>query len=188
MIWAKTRDSAIRWAVYHKAVGPGNTLVLNHGTTPTGGTGVWGNTDPTNSVYTVSNDGESNKSGDDYIAYCFTSVLGFSQIGSYEGLNSGSRRPFVYTHFRPRWILIKNYTLATDWEIYDAVRSPTNIMKHRLYANLTDAEYSDDNQISFFSNGFRIDSTTTGLNANSSNYLYAAFAENPFSANGGLAR
>ena len=105
-----------------------------------------------------------------------------------EGLNSGSRRPFVYTHFRPRWILIKNYTLATDWEIYDAVRSPTNIMKHRLYANLTDAEYSDDNQISFFSNGFRIDSTTTGLNANSSNYLYAAFAENPFSANGGLAR
>ena len=188
MIWAKTRDSAIRWAVYHKAVGPGNTLVLNHGTTPTGGTGIWGNTDPTNSVYTVSNDGEANKSGDDYIAYAFTSVLGFSQIGSYEGLNSGSRRPFVYTHFRPRWILIKNYSLATDWEIYDAVRSPTNIMKHRLYANLTDAEYSSDNQISFFSNGFRIDSTTTGLNANSSNYLYAAFAENPFSANGGLAR
>ena len=191
MIWAKNRDRTDRWGVYHKAVGGGNTLVLNTNGAPTGGTGIWGNTDPTNSVFTVSNDPEANRSGEDYVAYCFAPVEGFSAIGEYTGTNStDDNSPFIYCGFRPRWIMIKAKSSVTygNWIIHDTARSTYNRSNKNLYANLNNEE-DTSYSIDILSNGFKIMSTNfDGHNGNDKVYTFIAFAEHPIQANGGLAR
>ena len=188
-IICKCRNSSVRWAVYTKTVGPGNTLVLDSTGAPTGGTGVWGNVNPTNSVFTVGNDPEANGSGNTYVAYCFAPVNSYSVMGSFEG-NGNSSGPFIYTGFKPSWIIIKNidnYGSGYDWFIFDSKRDTYNTSDAILKANLPDIE-SDSDSVDILSNGFKLRATTNGINLNAHTHVYLAFASNPFQANGGLAR
>ena len=188
-IICKCRNSSVRWAVYTKTVGPGNTLVLDSTGAPTGGTGVWGNVNPTNSVFTVGNDPEANGSGNTYVAYCFAPVNSYSAMGNFEG-NGNSSGPFIYTGFKPSWIIIKNidnYGSGYDWFIFDSKRDTYNTSDAILKANLPDIE-SDSDSVDILSNGFKLRATTNGINLNAHTHVYLAFASNPFQANGGLAR
>ena len=178
LIIAKNRSSNVRWAVYHKEVGPGNTLVLNDSTVPTGGTGVWGNIYPTSSVFYVSNDSETNANSANYIAYCFAPVEGYSSFGKYEASSSG---PFVYTSFRPALIICKSIDQGQPWQIYDAARGPYNVIDEGLQADNSNAEYTGTARVDFLSNGFKIRAPLNyEPNVSGMTYVYMAWAENLF--------
>jgi hypothetical protein len=121
----------------------------------------------------------SNESGDNYVMYLFTPVAGYSAFGSYVG-NGSTDGPFVYTGFRPEFVMIKSATTAgTSWEMFDNARETSNLMDLELLANSANAEgtytFGD-----FVSNGFKLRSTNNGVNQSSATLIYMAFAESPF--------
>ena len=117
-------------------------------------------------------------SGTTYIAYCFASVEGYSKFGSYTG-NGSVDGPFVYTGFRPAFVLVKCTSLAGQgWFLLDSERDSFNIVQDYLMAQSTGAEASID-ILDFISNGFKIRQTGAGFNTSAATYIYMAFAENP---------
>jgi hypothetical protein len=118
-----------------------------------------------------------------YIAYCFHSVEGYSKVGSYTG-NGSSDGSFVYTGFRPAYVMIKNSSNATYgyWHIFDAKRDTYNLTENRLEANTSDAEAVASSFFlgDFASNGFKVRNSNSHINASGSTYIYLAFAEHPF--------
>jgi hypothetical protein len=138
--------------------------------------------DPTSSVFSTYYIVGSNTSGNNYIAYCFAPVVGYSNFGSYVGNGSSTDGPFVYTGFRPRWVMIKSTSIAGDWPIWDAVRSPENTADEILYADLSNAEQGNQTalQVDINANGFKIRGSNNQNNGSGATYIYAAFAEMPF--------
>ena len=129
----------------------------------------------------------SNKLNDRYIAYLWAEIPGFSKFGSLTG-NLSTDGPAVITGFRPRWILIKKINAGStgggttsDWWIWDTTRNTYNVMNSVLYANLSDAEYSDSSTflLDVLSNGFKVRNSNATVNANGHNYIYCAWAEAP---------
>jgi len=124
--------------------------------------------------------GSVNTSGDNYIAYCFHSVDGFSKIGSYEG-NGNADGSFIYTGFQPKYVLIKDTDTAESWLVYDTERSEYNLTDDFLIVNTAGAEVSSANtNLDILSNGFKIRVTNDSLNKSGDTYIYMAFAEFPF--------
>ena len=121
-----------------------------------------------------------NETSTTYVAYCFAAVVGYSSFGSYTG-NGSADGPFVYTGFRPRFILTKATNSALDWNIFDAARDSYNSVNKVLFPNLSNAEsnYIAYTPFDFLSNGFKL-RTSIVWNASSTTYIYAAFAESPF--------
>jgi len=118
--------------------------------------------------------------GDNYVAYCFAPVVGYSSFGSYTGNGNGDG-PFVYTGFRPRWVMIKNSSATANWIISDSARDPSNLVKNVLLPNLSNAEDTAADYVDFVSNGFKIKAApSAAYNANGNTYVFVAFAENPF--------
>jgi len=143
----------------------------------------------TDSVFSVGNDNATNgiSGTDTYIAYCFHSVDGFSKIGSYTG-NGLSNGPFVYTGFKPAFVIIKRSDSTGSWIIFDNAREKQNPLEGRLYADLFNSTDIADSsgEINFFSNGFKLDSSVTYSNANAGTYIYMAFAEDPVKYSNGV--
>jgi hypothetical protein len=148
--------------------------------------GSWNDTAPTSSVFSVGISLATNENNRDFIAYCFTSVANYSQFGIYEG-NGSSDGPFVYTGFRPALVILKRIDAVASWYLYDYKRDGYNAANKLLYPNLSNVE-ANNHIPDFLSNGFKIRTVGTVANANGGDYIYMAFAENPFQANGGLAR
>jgi len=123
-----------------------------------------------------------NNRAEDYIAYCFTDVEGYSRIGSYTG-NNNTDNAFVFTGFRPAWIMIKNIDLSAtgSWAIWDTKRNTFNVSNTILSPDTTAIESSTNvtNSIDILSNGFKVRGATS-LTGDANNYLYMAFAEQPF--------
>ena len=117
-----------------------------------------------------------NLGGDSAVAYCFTSVEGFSKIGTYTG-NASTDGPFVYTGFRPAFILVKSTGQVGNWFIMDTTRDPDNVATQRLFSNFANAEDAAG-IVDFTANGFKL-RMSTALN-DATNFIYMAFAENPF--------
>ena len=130
-------------------------------------------------VFTVGTSNDLNKSGDDYITYCWSEVAGYSKFGTYTGTNAATGN-FIYTGFKPAYLLIKSTTdSGAWWVVLDNKRSPTNSMNEYVFPNSNSAEVSTYNLTDFHSNGF--DVIKAGDNVNGSyEYVYAAFAESPF--------
>jgi len=129
---------------------------------------------PTSSVFSY-NDNNLNTQ----VAYCFASIEGFSKIGVYTG-NGSSDGPFVYTGFRPAWILFKGTGAGTNWFLFDSKRSTYNIVINLLYPNAANAENTaGSGYVDLTSNGFKVRTTAGDMNS-SGTYTYMAFAENPF--------
>ena len=169
------------WFVYSKNQGANAALKLNStATAVTSATQYWNNTSPTSSVFSVSNDTVTNENSRGYVAYCFHSVESYSKVGSYTG-NGSTDGTFVYTVFKPQWILVKQTDSIRDWIMYDNKRSEFNVMGDYLHPNLNNAESSSGSvYIDFLSNGFKWRSANTAINVASGNYIYLAFAESPF--------
>jgi hypothetical protein len=169
------------WGVYHVSLG--NTKYLQLNTTSAEGTSstLWNNTTPTSTVFTLADQSAINPNGELSIAYVFAEVPGYSAFGSYTG-NGSSDGPFVYTGLRPAFIMIKSSSNAENWRIVDIARSPTNTGSQdpTLYPNLDIAE-GNTTDLDFLSNGFKLRETDTETNASGYTYIFACFAENPFS-------
>ena len=140
--------------------------------------GAFNSTAPTSSVFSVGTNADTNGSTLPFVAYCFAAVSGYSAFGSYTG-NGSTDGTFIFTNFRPRWILIKRTDSIDSWYIYDSSRNTYNVMNSLLIANLSNAE-STAAVIDFLSNGFKIRDTGGGFNASGGTYVYACFSENPF--------
>ena len=117
-------------------------------------------------------------SGDDFVAYCFAPVAGYSSFGSYTG-NGSADGPFVYNNFLPKLILIKRTDTTSNWTMLDTSREGYNIDNDPLYPNLSNAEGTTD-LLDINSNGFKLRTTDASVNANTGTYVYAAWASNPF--------
>jgi hypothetical protein len=133
-------------------------------------------------------DAQTNGSGANYIAYCFAEIKGFSKFGSYTG-NGSANGPFVYTGFRPAWLMVKRSDNAQNWFMWDSKRLGYNNVNYLIFSDANSAEYTgSETSIDILSNGFKIraDSTAPGSNANGGTYIYMAFAENPFVTSGGI--
>jgi len=183
MFIIKSRSVATSWIVYHSSVAPTAHLALN--TTDAAYTDVaFNNTAPTNSVFSIGPTGYSvNNSAATYVAYCWAPVAGYSAFGSYTG-NSSADGPFIYTGFRPRWLMIKrtDYVVGYgDWYIWDSARNTYNSTNSPLSPNISAIENANNSSLAFdmVSNGFKLRSLYQDINNSGTTYIYAAFAENP---------
>ena len=144
----------------------------------------WNDTTPTSSVFTaggVSASNYSNENDQDYIAYIWRSIEGYSKIGSYEG-NANRDGTFVYTGFRPAFVIIKNIDASFNWVISDSARDPYNKVSCVLRPDISNAEYCGSDAyfaMDFCSNGIKF-RENDGWFSNANTYLYMAFAETPF--------
>jgi hypothetical protein len=182
MIIVKNRQAANSWAVYHISTGANQQLLLNStngiSSDTQGFTAV-----PSSTVFSVGTgaamDTNQTSGGGQHVAYCFAPVASYSSFGSYVG-NANSDGPFIYTGFRPEFIMIKATSSTGDWVMEDAARSPSNVSTNYLVANATTAEQTGQ-LIDFVSNGFKIRVAVSGaMNSSGVTYIYAAFAETPF--------
>jgi len=176
MVIVKTRSSVANWRVWHQSLS-GNTsyLGLNQTAAVAISSTVFNGFSST--TFTVGTDPATNGSGVTLVAYCFAEVAGFSKFGSYTG-NGSADGTFVYTGFRPRYIMIKRTDSTGDWNLIDTSRSTYNQTNNVLWANLSDAD-SAGQGTDILSNGFKLRSTGLVTNASGGTYIYAAFAENP---------
>ena len=177
------------WYSYFKAIGGGTHWIDLSGTgAKVDDANMWNDTDATSTLFTVGNSGGSNGSSVEYIAYCFTSIQGYSKFGSYTG-NANDDGPFIYTGFKPKFAIFKASSASGEgWAIRDSARSPFNQMSHKLSANVNAAEgtTADDNDCDFLSNGIKLRSNDNQMNKTGTTFIYIAFAEHPFVSSEGV--
>lgn len=179
-IWIKELNGTSGWVGYFRSEGPAKTFALHNADAAGDSTAAFNNTDPTASVFSVGQSNGTNESGKNYIAYCFSNVDGYQKIGTYEGVDS-TDNAFVFTGFRPRFIIIKNIDATGNWGIWDTARNPFNLADKILRADTSDNfnDASPNNDLDILSNGFKV-RADTGLAGNANTYLYMAIAEQPF--------
>ena len=134
---------------------------------------------PTTSVFTINGvDGVGGESAN-YVAYCFANIEGYCKVGSYVG-NGSTDGAFVYTGLKPAWVMTKMIDGGAEWTIFDTKRDPYNLSERILQADIPDAERTDLDEIDILSNGFKCKYNGGRTNQSGKNYIYLAFAENPF--------
>lgn len=181
VIVKKRTGTAANWPAYHKEANasPASGTVYLDSTNAFGvSSTLWNNTEPTSSVFSVGTANPTNLSTEDYIAYCFSEVEGFSKFGSYTG-NGSTDGPFIYTGFKPAFVIVKRTDTTANWIMMDNTRDSHNVADAVLYPNRSNAEATAD-ETDFLSNGFKLRHTDADGNASGGTYLYMAFAENPF--------
>ena len=181
LIIVKNRaDGSENWTVYSSSLGNTKKLELNL-TGASATTGNWNNTTPSSSVFTLGNVDATNTSGESCVAYCFHSVEGFSKFGTYTG-NGSADGTFVYTGFRPAFVMWKNVGASENWYMVDTARDPHNESYHLLRSDLSNAEASGSvDGLDILSNGFKLKVAGGGwINGSGNTFLYMAFAEMPF--------
>jgi len=178
----KNRDTAGDWYVGHDEIGWTDRLKFNTTATTAASSTLWNDTAPTSSVFTISS--SLNFSGDNTIAYCFAEKTGYSKFGSYTG-NGSTDGTFVYTGFKPAFVMIKRTDNARNWVMFDNKRDGFNSDQGQLKANLTDAEDAGSSYtlLDLFSNGFKCTNTGADKNASGGNYIYMAFGQSLVGSN-----
>jgi len=181
LVIVKSRSNANDWAVYHKyntSAPETDYLLLNSTAATADDNTYWNDTAPTSSLFSIGTNTDVNTSAYTYVAYCWAPVAGYSAFGSYAG-NGSSDGPFVYTGFRPRWILTKTTNGLNHWNIYDAARNSYNVADAVLKPNGSGAETTLTG-FDLLSNGFKARGTDSENNGSGDTFIYAAFAEAPF--------
>ena len=171
------------WHVYHKdmnATPEDYYMALQATAAAADDAGIWNDTAPTSSVFTVGSNAGINGSTDTYVTYLWAGVEGFSKFGSYVG-NGSTDGPFVWCGLSPSFVMTKRTNAAGDWKMWDNKRIPYNVITTSLAANVDAADNTGAAQyIDFLSNGFKIKGTDTETNGDGSTYIFAAFASTPF--------
>ena len=183
LIITKSRSATGDWKVHTSAIdGSWDVGTLNS-------TAAFGNssyTAPTNSIFYVGTGAPTNASGVTYVSYLFHSVKGYSKCGVYSG-NGSTNGTFVYTGFKPAFVMIKKTNSTQNWGIYDNKREPFNTNDAVLFPNVTTTETSSVSYaLDFVSNGFKQRATGNQSNGSGQTYIYMAFAENPFVTSSGV--
>jgi len=174
LIISKMRSAFGSWFTHSKDGAA--TQILRLETANAFGThNVFNNTYPTNSVFSY-NHGDA----EDFIAYCFHSVEGYSKVGSYTG-NGSSDGTFVYTGFRPKYVMTKVTSTTDSWMIFDDEREPYNLADTAIFADTSGAESTSSvKSLDIVSNGFKLRGTDAAVNGSGHTYIYLCFAEHPF--------
>jgi len=183
MVIVKNRDSTANWCVWHKGLTSSYYLQLD--TNISQQTGPWDGLDPSSGVVYVYSGGLVNASGSDYVAYIFKGKQGYSKFGKYIG-NGSEDGTFIYTGFKPAFVIMKRIDAAGNWVMFDNKRDPSNVVYHRLFPNLTNSENTSRNYIDLLSNGIKYRGYWPDHNASGGTYIYMAFAENPFVTSTGV--
>ena len=181
----KPRSYSNNWPCWHKDLtSDGYYIHLNFALKQDLATAVWNGTGPSSTVFNIGTNTNVNQLDATFVAYVFAEVEGYSKISSYPG-NGVIDGPFVYCGFRPAFVLIKNYRggSETNWIMRDSARSPYNKVHPSIYANTAAAEINNFD-MDFLANGFKIKDDNAVFNESGSDYLFLAFAENPFGGSG----
>tara|TARA_R100001510_G_scaffold3450_1_gene2744 strand:+ start:1383 stop:2429 length:1047 start_codon:yes stop_codon:yes gene_type:complete len=170
------------WQVYHEGLGNTFNTQLNYTNAASSAANWWGSTSPTSTVFTVGAD--LVESGQDGIAYCFAEKIGYSRFGTYSG-NGNNNGAFIYTGFKPAWILIKQTSGSNlqSWWMIDAKRDPFNVCDENLRANANSAASQSYDMLDILSNGFKLRWSDTAINGSGTNYIYLAFGQSIVGSN-----
>jgi len=183
MIIVKSRNrGTYGWNSWHKNLTAGYYIPLNSTSPQDNSVSIFPAGGVTSTVWNTGGDSlYNNQSTITYVAYCFAQVAGYSAFGSYTG-NGSTDGTFIYTGFRPKFILIKRSDSgAESWYLYDTVRDTYNVMQNTLQPNQSNAEAGGSARyLDALSNGFKIRTTDGAFNGSGGTYIYMAFAENPF--------
>ena len=185
MMFFRNRDATDVWIVYHHGLASDaetDFIILNRTDAKADLATAFNDTAPTSSVFSIGSLADTNRSSSNIIAFCFKSIQGYSKIGSYNG-NGNNDGAFVYTGFKPAWLLVKRTNSAEAWQLVDNKRSPVNVMDEVLRPNSDIIEQTNQgggDSIDFLSNGFKPRSSAGQFNNGSSAYIYYAIAEHPF--------
>jgi len=185
---SKQRSNAENWAVYHvsnTSAPETEILTLNTTDATADNANAYNDTAPTSTNLTVHTKNEVNTDGRTYVHYVFAPIQGYSKFGSYTG-NGNADGPFVYTGFKPAWLLIKRTSSSGDWLLWDNKRDTFNVTDVVLKPNSSAAENTGYWYIDFLSNGFKIRATDGEINQNGGTLIYMAFAEHPFVSSKGV--
>ena len=177
MIILKKTNGGADWIVYHNSMGNTKALKLNTTAALSTDTGYFNSATPTSTLFSLGNDGFSNGSSATIIAYCFADVQGYSKMGSYTG-NGNANGTFVYTGFKPAFVMAKNTAVTSSWEILDSTRNTFNPTAKSLFPDGTGVEYDYTNRVDLLSNGFKW-RTTSSPNESGNSIIYMAFAKAP---------
>ena len=173
------------WSIYHQGVGNTKAMVLNTNAAATTSDQYFDDTSPTTTLWYMGPHGSVNGSGDGLVSYIFTDIKGYSSFGKYWG-NGNADGPFLYTGFKPAFVLIKAFSGTGFWQLIDNKRPGYNPESYALSPNSNDAENTSDDVADLLSNGFKLMSSSTYSNGDGTDYLFAAFAENPFVNSNGV--
>jgi len=174
MVIHKRRGSTSDWSVWHQGVSsPNDNYLLLNSQASSNASTSW--EQPTTTVLQP----YIGSTGDTWVSYVFAEIEGYSKFGSYTG-NGNADGTFVFTGFRPAWIMFKVTNTTGNWNIYDSVRDPDNIVAQKLRADGSNAEVTSSDDFDILSNGFKLRDSGAGLNSSSNTYIYMAFAEQPF--------
>jgi hypothetical protein len=180
MIIFKRRDGTSDWPVQHSGLPSANNLLYLNSTAATSTSGYGTIVAPTSTVFTVAWLTGMGVSGQTHVAYCFSPVVGYSAALSWTG-NGSNDGTMIYCGFSPRFWIWKRTDSTGDWWMIDTARSNTgNPVDEWLAANRSDAEYPNDGDFDFLSNGIKIRTTSTSVNASGGSYIGFAWASNPF--------
>jgi len=181
VIWAKNRVRGYNWDCYWKRLGYNASLILN--TSGAARTGSWGSNTFTTTTFNTFED-YSSKANEAYIYYCFAEKKGYSKFGTYIG-NGNADGPFIYTGFKPAFVLTKKSSGTSSWDMHDTKRDTFNVAKKHLLSEDAGAE-GNTAILDILSNGFKYRSSNGDRNASGDTYVYMAFAEQPFVSSTGV--
>ena len=175
----KNRSATASWEVYEASTD--NRYQLDNTSAGLDDFDINYGTNPSATVVNLAAVAGVNRSPDTYIMYCFHSVDGYSKVGSYTG-NGSSDGTFVYTGFRPAYVMVKCTTSGEHWWVQDSTRDTYNVVNHHIRPDTTDTEQVNNSNLylDFTSNGFKFRSTNEAMNYSGYDYIYLAFAEHPF--------
>jgi len=176
------------WFNYHVSLGNTKDIHLNQ-TNAAATADSWNDTTPTSSVFSISDQSAVNGNGNTHVAYCFSEKKGYSKFGSYTG-NGNANGAFVYTGFKPAFVITKNTTSSGyNWVLFDNKRSTSgfNVVDKRLEPDTNNAEGTTSAyDVDLVSNGFKSRGTGSGVNRSGNTFIYMAFAEQPFVSSSGV--
>jgi len=186
MIIVKERDNVQSWYVYHHTLGNNAELYLNT-TGASASPSKWNSTTPTSTVFSLAANDGVNQDATGYIAYCFAPIQGYSKIGGYTG-NGNADGTFVYTGFKPAWLLIKRTDSSGNWVLIDNKRDAFNQAGLDLNSDSNAVENSSTSYygVDLLSNGFKLRNGNAETNGDGTTNVYMAFAEQPFVTSSGV--
>ena len=176
--WVKNRGENDNWYIYHRSMGNTKHLHLNTNDNESTSPNTWANYGPVSNAFTVNAAGDTNTSNETYVGYAWEQIYGFSHISHWIG-NADADGAFVYTGFRPKYILWTSTTASENWRCIDSVRSPFNQATLHSFWSTTGAQ-SDETGLDILSNGFKIRTNDAHLNGDGVKYVYWAYADVPF--------
>ena len=174
------------WIVYHSVMAHGAAMFLNTTDSKMNHSPFWNSTAPTSTTFSVGTDSRTNTSADNYIAYCFSEVQGYSKFGSYKG-NGNADGTFVYTGFKPAFMIAKERGASRNWTMADSLSQTAGNggVTNSQQPNVAGAKAANE-RMDWLSNGFKIRNTSTPWNTSGGTFIYIAFAEHPFVSSKGI--